>query len=258
MKKQKYILLLTLVAVFGMVSGAFAAGDWVPRADGTQNIGSSSKAWGKSYVKTNTLENGEQILNGTDGTVQIIDNDDDVNLIVDFKTTATNAGTVTVILTADAKADAGDMFALKNDGAGTLSIQSDVSSAGTLADKITITSAGAVTLPTALSVGTFFGTSVGTATVTNGGTLTATASYMRVDTSGETATLNATTSIANGATDGDLLRVQNIGTNDLVLKDAGNLIMSGDRTMAAGLFSTTDFVWDASQTNWISTGESDN
>jgi len=90
-----------------------------------------------------TLENSETIGNDTDGTV-LVSCEDDESLILEAKSPNTSNGAVTIALTGDDDGDAGDKFGVKNNGQGTLSIQSDASVKGTLADKITISSAGNV------------------------------------------------------------------------------------------------------------------
>jgi len=261
MRKRTYILMAVLMAGIATLS-AMGAPNVVPRTDGVETLGTSSKSWGHIYANTNTMQNGEVWDNAPDGTVTLVGDDSDAGLIVDLKTVYTTNGTVTLKLTGDAGGDAGDIFGLHNNGQGTLSIQSDASVKGTLADKITITSAGAVTIPGDVTasadvrVGLFGGFSVGNVTVTNGAVLTATNTYTRVELSGETATLDATTSIADGGTAGDLLIIENISTNDLVIKNAANTLMSGDRTMGAGLNSTTTFIWNGS--DWVGVCESDN
>ena len=99
---------------------------------------------------------------------------------------------------------------------------------------------------------------VGSQTLADGSIITNTASFMKINTSGATTTTDTTTAIVAGTATGDLLTIMNVGTNDLVIKNSAHTHMSGDRTMAAGLYSTTSFIWDGTTTNWVCTGESDN
>ena len=174
--RHKLRLTMAVMATILLMAGiVFAVGHFVPRTDGVENLGTSSKEWGIVYSKTN---------------------------ICDVATVGESTSTGRTI------------------------------------------------------VGTDLNLTAGTQTLANGSIITNTASYMRIDTGGETTTTDATTAIVDGTTAGDILVIENIGTNDFVIKNAANTLMSGDRTMAAGLNSTTSFIWNGS--DWVGTCESDN
>jgi len=106
---------------------------------------------GTNYGGDITLENDEVIENGTDGTVSVSVDGTAEDLIF-YTYTAKQNGTVTWKSLGDNGDDAGDTFGIENDGAGNLTIQSDASAKGTLADKVIITSAGKVTVADDLTV----------------------------------------------------------------------------------------------------------
>lgn len=93
---------------------------------------------------TITLTDGEIISNATDDTVRIASND--VATILEVYTVGTSNEDVSLRLTTDAGADAGDIIQLQHDGAtNSLLIQSDTSAKGTPATIFTITKTGIVT-----------------------------------------------------------------------------------------------------------------
>jgi hypothetical protein len=93
-----------------------------------------------------TLSNGEVISNATDTTVRIASNGTDDSATEVYSPNTTN-GDASLLLTADADADAGDRMAIVHDGAtNSMLFQSDTASADTLATILTLAKTGAVTL----------------------------------------------------------------------------------------------------------------
>ncbi len=94
---------------------------------------------------TITLTDGEVISNATDDTVRIASND--VGTILEVYATGASDTDASILLTADADADAGDRWQITNDGddSNNLTFMNDASSADTVATKFTIGKTGVVT-----------------------------------------------------------------------------------------------------------------
>ena len=90
------------------------------------------------------LSNGEVISEPTDDTVRVASNDTHTVLEV-YSPYATN-GTAALNLVGDAQADATDSFQIKNNADGTLTFGNDSTAAGTYLTKLTLSSAGVLTL----------------------------------------------------------------------------------------------------------------
>lgn len=83
-----------------------------------------------------------------------------------------------------------------------------------------------------LSVGGFLNLGFGPELVISNGAVTATSSYHRIDTENNAATDDLTT--INGGTDGDILVIRVAASaRDVVVKDAGNLRLTGDFVMGS-------------------------
>ena len=91
------------------------------------------------------LQQGEIIRNDIAGVVENITTNTSRDITFEIHTPKQN-GVALFKSTGDNGDDAGDIFGIENDGAGNLTIQSDASAKGTLADKVIITSAGKITL----------------------------------------------------------------------------------------------------------------
>lgn len=92
-----------------------------------------------------TLDSGETINNNTtDDTITVAS--DDASLVFELKTPNDTAGSVTLRATTDNSTDAGDDTALLFEDGGTMSYQTDIDSAGTLATKLAVNNQGIVTL----------------------------------------------------------------------------------------------------------------
>lgn len=99
-----------------------------------------------------TLSNGETISNATDTTIRLSSNSTADSVAEIYSPNTTN-GDATLLLTADADADAGDRIALVHDGAtNSLLFQSDTASADTLATIMTLAKTGVLTLTSDLTL----------------------------------------------------------------------------------------------------------
>ena len=90
------------------------------------------------------LSNGEQLSNATDDTVRIAS--DDASMVFDVYSPLATNGTSAINLIGDAGADATDRFQIKNNANGTLTFANDSAVAGTYVTKLTMSSAGVLTL----------------------------------------------------------------------------------------------------------------
>lgn len=91
-----------------------------------------------------------------------------------------------------------------------------------------------------------------TSALAAGATLTPTHPTHRVSGSGSAVTLSASTSIANGTYNGELLRLEgDHATNTVTIQDASNVQLRGDITL--GLNDTLDLVWDSTLGDWKET-----
>ena len=93
---------------------------------------------------TITLTSADIISNATDDTVRVASND--LDSVLEIYSPYTTNGDATLLLTADADADAGDRAAIVHDGAtNSLLFQSDTSAADTLATIMTLAKTGIIT-----------------------------------------------------------------------------------------------------------------
>lgn len=113
-------------------------------ADTLATIMTLSKLGVLTLTGAMTLSNGETISNAVDDTVQV-ESDDSHTVFSIYSSYATN-GTAALNLVGDAQADATDSFQIKNNANGTLTIGNDSSAAGTYLTKLTLSSAGLLTL----------------------------------------------------------------------------------------------------------------
>ena len=119
-----------------------------------------------------------------------------------------------------------------NDCWGANSIQNFVDKLFNMSGDATITSAGVITVTKstgAFTVGTLATLTPASLTVTNGQALAATTSYMKI-----TPSEVATNTIANATAAGQILIIENVGTNNLVFNDNGTaLALGGNITLGA-------------------------
>lgn len=102
---------------------------------------------------TITLTDSEVISNATDDTVRIASNDSAT--VLEIYTPGTSNEDATLLLTADADADAGDRMAISHDGAtNSMLFQSDTASADTLATILTLAKTGIITTTAAINANT--------------------------------------------------------------------------------------------------------
>lgn len=100
---------------------------------------------------TITLTSLDVISNATDDTVRVAS--EDAASVLEVYTPLTSNGDSTLLLTADADADAGDRMAISHDGAtNSMFFQSDTASADTLATILTLAKTGIITTTAAINV----------------------------------------------------------------------------------------------------------
>jgi hypothetical protein len=117
---------------------------------------------------------------------------------------------------------------LRSTGAAIITGNTSVAGTSTLTGAVT--TGGAVSVGTGLTVGTLLGTTVATTqTVVADGTVTAAGTFQPISAAGAVGTSNVTV-LPNGT----IVTFVNVGSNAIVFTDTGNLVLSGDQTLAAG------------------------
>lgn len=90
-------------------------------------------------------------------------------------------------------------------------------------------------------------------------TLTSTGTFQEITVNGSsTITSSATTAIADGTYDGQLLIIWNNDDQDVVIQDGANTTFSGDMTLTASAEDILAVIWDATGSSWVGLFQTDN
>jgi hypothetical protein len=128
----------------------------------------------------------------------------------------------------------------------------------TLADGGTVAVTGNATLGAVVDVGTWLNITPGTSiTLTDGATLTSNGTFQPL-TSASAVTTSATTSIADGARDGDLLILINDNASDVINVDGTGANVECKANVALGAGDTLALIWNDGKSNWYCLSNYDN
>jgi hypothetical protein len=109
-----------------------------------------------------------------------------------------------------------------------------------------------------VDVGTWLNITPGTSiTLTDGATLTSNGTFQPL-TSASAVTTSATTSIADGARDGDLLILINDNASDVINLDGTGANVECKANVALGAGDTLALIWNDGKSNWYCLSNYDN